>query len=212
MRRTLLISALGALVLGVAACSSGQSEVESTTTTTVESTTTTQTPTTTQPPTTTLPAGPTVQSIHVSAQVDGRSLLVIRGNEVGWAHIDWAAPGRHQGSDFPTMINGEKWFPVWPDTGDPALLHCNCESDFFDQLDPSLPEEPVSVSVDLVIGRGLVCVEELPTAENGWTLIVDFDDNSGGGPVTYYVILTLESGDLEASTANDTDCVTLRDD
>lgn len=85
---------------------------------------------------------PTLSSdyLTVGALIDGRSQLVVSGNEVFWHHYDFAAPGRHEGVNRPTLINSETWFPEWPDIPTPENRDCDCTSSVFDQLTPSLPQ------------------------------------------------------------------------
>ena len=52
--------------------------------------------------------------LSVTAQIDGRSQLVITKNKVFWRHIEYARPGKY-GPDQPTILNGYEWYPVWAD-------------------------------------------------------------------------------------------------
>ncbi len=58
------------------------------------------------------------------ALIDGRSQLIIDGTTLQWAHFDFAAPGRHEGANEPTIITAVQnsdvildkveWIPDWP--------------------------------------------------------------------------------------------------
>src|SRR6184192_811394 len=55
------------------------------------------------------------QTIHVEAYIDGESQLILHGNTARWFHIQWTAPGLYGvGVNYPTKINGQEWFPIWP--------------------------------------------------------------------------------------------------
>ena len=80
-----------------------------------------------------------VDYLTVRALIDGRSQLVVNGNDVFWHHFDFAAPGRHEGANEPTLINSETWFPEWPDF--PTQENrVESYSSVFDDLSPALPQ------------------------------------------------------------------------
>ncbi|WP_143301662.1 hypothetical protein, partial [Candidatus Entotheonella palauensis] len=59
-----------------------------------------------------------LDAIEVTALIDGRDQLIIEGNTMQWHHFDFAAVGRHQGGNAPTIIApvsqlGAAWFPEW---------------------------------------------------------------------------------------------------
>jgi hypothetical protein len=119
------------------------------------------------------------QTLRVEALIDGRSQLILRGNTAQWFHLDWAAPGRHLFRNEPTVINGVGWFPVWPDIPDAENRDCHCYSDVFTGVNPPLPLSDMVVDLRLIQSRQ-TSILQLPTADNDFTLIVDFDD----GPIS----------------------------
>jgi len=116
--------------------------------------------------------------IRIKAQVDGRSLLALRGNTAQWLHREHVVPGRFYGQVKPTVLNRAKWFPVWPDAR--GLENRGVwGSDTFAALDPPLPRAEVPVKLVTVRARCPVHLREQPCAENDYTVILDFNDYHG---------------------------------
>jgi hypothetical protein len=137
---------------------------------------------------------PTGGLIRVQALVDGRSQLVLQGDTARWHHFDFAAPGRLGFANAPTTIDGVDWYPQWPDIPDAENRECNCSSDVFAGLNPPLPQTDVVVSVIPVQARGPVSIVQPPTSQNGYTLIVEFDDNAPPGAVWYVIDINVGVG------------------
>jgi hypothetical protein len=129
--------------------------------------------------------------VRIEAHIDGRSQLILRGNTVQWHHLDFAAPGRHEFRNEPTIINNATWFPVWPDVPDEENRFCNCFSDVFKPVKPALPRQDISVNLNLLQSRDQTAIIQYPSEENGYTLIVEFDDNSFPGSDDYIVEVQL---------------------
>ena len=127
-------------------------------------------------PHTTAFAAPEPQVLRVSALIDGRSRLILRGDTAQWLHLVYAAPGRHEFRDEPTLLGAASWFPRWPDLPNRENRDCGCTSDVFRGLAPALPRTAMTLEVRSVAGRGRTEIVQQPTLENGWTLIVEFDD------------------------------------
>jgi hypothetical protein len=126
--------------------------------------------------------------IRISAWIDGRSQLILKGNTAQWHHLEANAPGREGGVTEPTIINGVDWFPVWPgDPGDPLNHSCNCFSDVFDGVNPPLPSQDMTVVLREIQVRQEVSVIQQPSAANDYTLIIEFNDNQPGGAAWYTV-------------------------
>lgn len=118
----------------------------------------------------------------VRADIDGHSELTLSGNSAKWHHTDYAAPGR-SGAE-PTIINGTRWFPVWPHPGENR--DCDCYSSTFENVVPKLPSNAVLTSVQAVSCRDSCSV----TYHHG-TLVIDFNDDPSGGDAWYEVKVTL---------------------
>jgi len=134
--------------------------------------------------------------LNVQAFVDGRSRLVIQGNNVRWQHFDYDAPGWENPGYDPTYLNSTAWFP-WPEDSNDSHLNCNgCYSEWYNDLSPALAstENPIGVTViSPGLGErpgGVVSVVEPPSASNGYTAIVEVDDNSPGGGWDYNIRIT----------------------
>jgi hypothetical protein len=125
--------------------------------------------------------------ITIEALIDGRSWLILQKNTARWYHLDFAAPGRHEFVNVPTLINGEEWFPVWPDVPDAENRDCQCYSSIFKGVKPGLHRNKLPVEINVLQGRGTVSIVEYPSKENNNALIIEFDDNPYGGPVTYEI-------------------------
>jgi hypothetical protein len=109
----------------------------------------------------------------VSAQIDGHSHLVIRTNEVLWNHFYAGRPGTF-GVNEPTSLNSYQWFPAWPDTpnGTPGASSTLAVRVRFPTNGP--------ITLDQQGGRTGVKIYQQPLAENGYTMVVDFDDTDPG--------------------------------
>jgi hypothetical protein len=134
------------------------------------------------------------RTVMVEALIDGRSQLILNRNTAQWVHIDFAAPGRLDFQNEPTIINGKEWFPVWPDVPDAENRFCNCYSSIFKGVAPALPETNMTVALKVIQGRGDVWIAQMPTSDNDHTLIIDFDDDPYGGAETYKIELSIDFG------------------
>jgi hypothetical protein len=142
----------------------------------------------------------TPQTLRVTALIDGRSRLLLRGNTAQWLNLDFAAPGLWSGYGgplpVPTTLNGVDWTPVWPSPDENR--DCNCVSNIFTGVTPALPAAAVVVTLTAVQARMSAGIIEQPSAANNYTLIVEFDDNAAGGADFYIVDLTFDSPDNTA--------------
>jgi len=123
--------------------------------------------------------------LDIKAFIDGRSDLVIQGNNVWWHHYDYAAPGRWLGANEPTYLNSFSWFPDWPQPGENR--DCGCNSSVYDQLSPPLGVDGSPISVAIISARGSVTIVQQPSQNNGFAAIVEFDDNPPGGAAWYEI-------------------------
>jgi hypothetical protein len=121
----------------------------------------------------------------VRADIDGHSVLTLRGRTARWFHTDYAAPGTHNGQNNPTIINGTKWFPRWPQPG--QNYFCRCSSSTFRKVTPRVPRNAVSVFVQAVSCRDSCSVRY---SDNG-TLVIDFNDDPSSSDAWYEVKVTL---------------------
>ena len=110
---------------------------------------------------------PVTSSQHTfRAQIDGQDQLLVQGNTVQWHHVTGDLPGQHGGS-LPTQIDGVDWWPQWPGGDD---------SSAYTMLSAPLGNADMTVTLEVLDGRGLVTVAQEPDEANGYTLILDFSD------------------------------------
>ena len=127
--------------------------------------------------------------ITIQALIDGRSQLVLHGNTAQWYQIDYAAPGRWEGRNDPTVINGKTWFPTWPDAQNDENYSCNCYSSVFRGITPPLPNSRFVATISSIKTRDNVYFMQEPSAENDYTLIVEFNDDYQDGATLYDIQL-----------------------
>jgi hypothetical protein len=130
--------------------------------------------------------------VHVRIHIDGRSWVVIQGDELWLKHFDFAAPGRHMGADHPTVIDGEEWYPEWPFGPPPEEgRDCGgCETVDRFYLKDQLPTSgEVQVELEVIEERGSTTLIAEPTSENGYTIAVELDDNGPSSSVWYEVVV-----------------------
>jgi len=64
-------------------------------------------------------------------------------------------------------------------------------SDVLAGLKPPLPSADMQVSAKAIRARGSAGVQQLPTSANGYTLILDFDDDTVPGADVYTLEVTI---------------------
>ena len=141
--------------------------------------------------------------IDIQAHIDGRDQLILKGDTIQWHRFDYAAVGRHIGSDTPTIVGGiqavsEEWLPTWP-SPPPEEIRYEAFSSVLQGVIPSIPSDGLPWQLEKVFGRGKVTIIEQPTFANDFTLIVEFNDNREEGSTFYGVILSQAQTDLEVN-------------
>ena len=142
-------------------------------------------------------------SIEIQAHIDGRDHLLLKGDTMQWHHFDFAAVGRERGSNSPTIVGGLSaspytlilWLPVWP-SPPPDEIRLEALSSVLSGVNPSIPSDGAPWQVEKVFGRGEVNITEQPNQANGFTLILEFDDNAFGGSAFYGVVLSKAPTDI----------------
>jgi Domain of unknown function DUF11 len=147
-------------------------------------------------------AGEHTITLDITAYIDGRDQLIIQGGTLQWHHFDFAAVGRWGGANVPTTISTTldgapvltkfNWTPDWP-LPPPNEIRFEAFSSIFSGLDPSLPDSSMTVTLTPIQARDSVSIVQSPSASNGQTLIVEFNDDPSGGPAFYEVLLTIET-------------------
>lgn len=129
-------------------------------------------------------------TLEITAQIDGRSRLVLQDGSAHWVHYDFDRPGLWNGN-YPTylsstldgapVLSGYEWWPVWNGN----------LSEPFEGIEPKLGQSQVSMEV--LQARYSAWMVQSPSADNDWTTIIEFDDNPPGGADWYSVRLTYEA-------------------
>jgi len=124
----------------------------------------------------------------VQAHVGGHSQLMIRGNGAQWHHLEGTAPGRGNGfwsvdtsSNAPTIFDSNMGPNLgWIAAGWPAVIgdgtHPESYSSVFEYLTPVFPADGICWYAKKVSGAGEVRLIQQPRADNGHTLVIEFDD------------------------------------
>ena len=135
-------------------------------------------------PSETVYIGGHLPSFRFRACIDGSDWVHIRSNEVWYVHRNFQYPGIHTDCPpecRPTYINGQPWYPVWPDDSgydDYGQRSLNTYSD----LHP--PMYRIS-SLTVLEARGSVSIVQYPSSENDYTTILLLDDDPQGGASIY---------------------------
>jgi hypothetical protein len=145
--------------------------------------------------------GAGIVTLDVSAYIDGRDQLIIQGNTLQWDHFDFAAPGRLDGVNEPTIItttlngvtqmNGVDWIPIWP-LPPPDPIRFPTLSSVFTGLTPSIPDT-TDVTLKVINARDSMTIAQLPTASNNFTTLLEFNDDPSAGAAWYEGLLTFDS-------------------
>jgi hypothetical protein len=144
--------------------------------------------------------GSKLETLTVSAFTDGRDLLYITPTTIHWHHLDFALPGwwvdPHQPTYFvlqgsgavPVQVVG--WIPQWTcPPENPGCYGLETDSSTF-LLGLPLPEQYQVTDVKVIRARYSLTVYQYPDAGNGYTTILDFNDDPPGGATWYKVQLT----------------------
>jgi len=140
-----------------------------------------------------------VININLTGNIDGLSDILISPSGFQWEHFQAEAPGL-QGGVFPTNITvtrdssvvlNTSWFPDWtPPTvlagGDPPI-YSSLLSTGVDDLQQYIPSSESLLVLQSRAGTNLL---ETPTAGNGNTFRIEFNDISIPGSADYQISLT----------------------
>jgi len=137
----------------------------------------------------------TTITFDVQALIDGRDQLIIKGDTLQWHHLDNATVGRHMGQNqptiFSTMLDGVpeltniQWIPNWPEAP-PAEIRYEAWSSIYTGLTPALPGNDMIVSLIPISSRCATSIVQTPTSENGYSLVVEFNDNAASSSAWYH--------------------------
>jgi hypothetical protein len=147
-------------------------------------------------------APPNAKTVRLRALIDGRSIVTIQNNKLWWHHLDWAAPGRWDGRNEATTVNGSSWYPTWPQKWGPDVRCGDCSSSSFDlsTVGISLGVTPVLEELRVVQARSKTNIKTRPSSANGYLTEIELDDNASIGADIYEVILVFGANDSDRSS------------
>ncbi len=112
--------------------------------------------------------------IDIKLQIDGKSFLCLRGDELWYDHRggSWKPPGRHNGA-HPTHINQKvEWMPVWKDK----------ETERYDAgLGIPVGVDHLDLNIRISDGRAQVEVVQTPSKNNDYTIKLELLDANEDG-------------------------------
>ena len=115
-------------------------------------------------------------AITVRAYIDGSDVIRVSGHRLWIEHDTGALPGKL------IYINGQTWTPTWTTNG---------VSSEFDGLNPPFRARlGQNIQVTRKIGRGVVSIEQFPSADNEQTLAVRVNDDDFGGADWYEIVIS----------------------
>ncbi len=127
--------------------------------------------------------------LTVRAYIDGRSRLVLREDTAYWLHLNYVAPGRAEGNNYPTYFDSAEWYPTWKDSPDRLNRDCNCQSSTYFGI-PALALQSQTIALSIVKAREKVAIIQQPNPSNQYTFIIEFDDYTTWYADWYEVKLT----------------------
>jgi hypothetical protein len=131
----------------------------------------------------------TTYTYVIRADIDGHSRLTLRSSSARWINIENAAPGRHNGKNNPTIINGTKWFPQWPEPGENR--NCDCHSNAFWRVTPAIP-----AAADGFFFHAVTCRDTCSARYANGVLCINFNDDPTGSDAWYQVKVVLTVDDV----------------
>ncbi len=137
-------------------------------------------------------------SLKVKAWIDGRSWLIIRGNTVYWHNLSWNAPGYENpygDPPAPTYLTTKDMKTVaWTPSGWSNGTSGDTTSDKFTGLSAPLAAVDQTVTLKANHVRATAAIVQQPESGNGYTLIVEFNDEESSSAYWYQVTLDYVSG------------------
>ena len=143
-------------------------------------------------------AATNVVTVEVRDWQDGRDWLILQNDSIRWEHWEFNVPGVEAGHNDPTFItttlNGvnvltnQAWYPQWPEG-----MGSGAYSAPFSTLIPALPAGSLtSFRMEVIAARDAADLIQLPAANNGYTTIVELDDDPASSADWYDVRLIYE--------------------
>jgi serine/threonine protein kinase/tetratricopeptide (TPR) repeat protein len=119
--------------------------------------------------------GKPAPALTIRAFIDGSDVIKVSGHKLWIEHDTAALPGKT------IYINGQAWTPTWTR---------NASSEF-DAVNPAFqPRDPQTIRITKRAGRGIVSIEQFPTADNDQTLAVRINDDDFDGADWYEIVIS----------------------
>jgi hypothetical protein len=112
-------------------------------------------------------------ALTVRAYIDGSDVIKVSGDRLWIEHHTGSLPGKL------IYINGQTWTPTWTTNG--------VSSEFVGLKPPFRARVGQELQVTKLIGRGVVSIEQFPSADNDQTLAARIDDEEFGGADWYEI-------------------------
>ena len=141
-----------------------------------------------------LPSPAAADYYEISAYIDSDSYLIIKDNTMQWYNKNGWPPGQYPqfpASDPATYITTSSnpgvpiaWNPDWlPWT--PADGPAEVSSSVYTGLTPALPQTLLDITLTKIQGRDNIWISQNPSADNAYTLIIEFNDGPTAGAAWY---------------------------
>lgn len=127
--------------------------------------------------------GAVANIVTVKACIDGSDWLYVKGTSLWWVHRNHDKVGQHSdcGSFTYTVVDGTNWSHSWSGN----------TTNTYSGMGTNLPATAaLSVSVSNPQGCGSISVTQQPSASNGYTAAVLFNDDGPGGAASYQITLS----------------------
>ena len=129
------------------------------------------------------PSARTRGILSVLSLIDGSDVLKLAGDRLWFEHESADPPGKWQGRNEPTFIDGKEWMPVWQGK----------RSEPFEGLALPFPlPDGKELEVHTTRGRGRVYVSEQPGEANEHTASIYLDDRGPGGADWYEIVVDIQ--------------------
>ena len=126
-----------------------------------------------------MPHGKSPQTLTIRAFIDGNDVFYVSGNRLWIEHYYAVLPGK------PIDVNHRPWTPTWSSNISSELT----------SLHPAFkPRDAETIQITKTYGRGIVSVEQYPSADNDRTLAVRISDDDFGGADWYEVVISWGMG------------------
>jgi hypothetical protein len=111
--------------------------------------------------------------LTVRAYIDGSDVINVSGGRLWIKHDTGSLPGKL------IYINGQTWTPTWATNG--------VSSEFGGVKPPLRTRSGQTIQVTKITGRGVVSIQQFPSADNDQTLAARIDDEEAGGADWYEI-------------------------